>query len=118
MREQTNYYDENDEYGPHDCDEANLIEEEDCEVRQRLVAFLASFRAGMHRNSKGNLTTTLHGRCWTVFRRYEGFRYSIADGEGPVRYSSETYGTEDEALNMLGNVAWDIACYEGRERVA
>jgi hypothetical protein len=116
MREQTNDYDydEEDEYGPHDCDEDFV---EDCEVDERLEAFLASFRAGMRRNSKGNLTRVFNGYVMTVFRRYSGFRYSIANERDPVRYST-SYEDEDEALSMLGSVAYEIACYEGRERVA
>jgi hypothetical protein len=116
MREQVNdyEYDEDDEYGPHDCDEDNLVEDEGTGDHERLEAFLASFRAGMHRNSKGNLTTTLHGKCWTVFRRFEGFRYSIANERDPVRYST-SYEDEDEALSMLGSVAYEIACCEDRE---
>ena len=76
-------------------------------VEAMLVA-RAEFEAGFKRSKKGNLWRRWAELTLCVFKRGDGYAWSIADSEG-VRFSVGTYESEAEAIGGL----WDETEGEG-----
>jgi hypothetical protein len=78
------------------------IEDRDLD-RREAVAFaeLRRFRAEWYRNTSGNLVRQWEGRVVTIFRRGDGYRYSIKYTDSSVVFSPEGYRTEAGARDAV-----------------